>query len=466
MAKSSGPGPAIGIVGAGAGGLSMARILTDRGLANVTVLERADRIGGKSLTVPYQGVPHEMGACYTTSGYTHALRWMEEFGIERQRLPRHVIHLPDGTPQDFRDFVLGSNKVKAYLEIARYLWVWWRRFFTRQHFARKTEAFDKEFSKPFGTWLDENGFAVVKRFSWRTITAMGYGHIDEVPALNGLRWNVPSLILSAAAVRVDEPIPGYTALWQNIAWNLDVRLEHHIERVTRHGDRFEVETNHGTLHFDHLVISSPLDDLATWMELRGDEEEYFSAISWGEYVTTLVVAEGWFQADNTHSFAANLYGANGERRGHLMVARRTGPKTPVSEAREEGRPDVYVCYQYGGEGMTDEVLEERLAADIAAQGGRLIKVLTRSRWKYMPRMSPEAIASGNIWRLRELQGKQNTWYTGASLSHEAVDNIVDFNMQLADRMEYRLKGFADRPMGKPGFLAYRRWQHYLTIHNK
>jgi hypothetical protein len=35
---------------------------------------------------------------------------------------------------------------------------------------------------------------------------------DEVPALCGLRWNVPSLIWSAVTLNVSEPVPG----WQHI----------------------------------------------------------------------------------------------------------------------------------------------------------------------------------------------------------------------------------------------------------
>lgn len=462
---SQDPGPSIGIVGAGAGGLSLARILTERGFANVTVLERAQRVGGKSLTYFHEGVPHEMGTCYTTYGYTWVGQWMEEYGIAAQRLPKHTILLEDGSPQDFRDFVLGPNKPKAYLELLRYMRRWLG-FFLRQQLGRDPAAFNEEMALSFGAWLDKHDFQVVKRFAWRTITAMGYGHLYEVPALNGLRWNVPSLLLSAAAIRVDEPIPGYAVMWDNMAWNLDVRLGHDILQIRRGADDIEVETSLGTLHFDHLVLSTAPDELHRFMELREDEAELFAQFEWGEYVTTLVEVEGWFQDENTWSFAGNLFGAAGERRGRLLVARRTGDKTPVAAARSKVRPDVYVCYQYGGEEVSEAELDAGLVADIEAQGGRIVRTITRNRWKYMPRLKKEAIASGAIWKLAELQGKGNTWYTGAAFSHEAVDNIVDFNMQLADLMEHRLRAYDSKPMQQWRFLTRRKWQHILTIHNK
>lgn len=60
--------PRVGIVGAGPGGLSLARLLTEKGFADVTVIERADRVGGKSLTVQHQGIGHELGSSVERRG--------------------------------------------------------------------------------------------------------------------------------------------------------------------------------------------------------------------------------------------------------------------------------------------------------------------------------------------------------------------------------------------------------------
>lgn len=462
---SQSTGPAIGIIGAGAGGLSLARILTERGFANVTVLERSDRIGGKSLTYRHEGVPHEMGTCYTTYGYTYVSQWMAEYGIDAQRLPKHRILLEDGSSEDFKDYVLGPSKVKAYLEILRYMRQWLK-FFLDQQLERNPARFNEDMALSFGAWLDKYDYKVVKRFAWRTITAMGYGHLYEVPALNGLRWNVPSLLLSAAAIRVDEPIPGYQVLWENMAWELDVRLEHEITAIRRQADDIEVDTNHGTLHFDHLVLTTAPDELHRFMDVRPDEAELFAHFGYEQYVTTLVEATGWFQDENTWSFAENLFGSAGERRGRLLVARRTGDKTPAAVARTKTRKDIYVCYQYGGDGVTDEELDAGLRADIEERGGTVVSTITRSRWKYMPRLSKQAINAGAVWKLRDLQGKANTWYSGGAFSHEAVDNIVDFNMQLADRMEFVLNGYANKPLGNWRFLTRKKWEHVFTVNNK
>ena len=84
--------PRIGIVGAGPGGISLARLLTEEGHADVTVLERNNRVGGKSLTVHHEGIGHEMGTCYVADGYKRTKKWMKEAGMKEHPLLHHAIH--------------------------------------------------------------------------------------------------------------------------------------------------------------------------------------------------------------------------------------------------------------------------------------------------------------------------------------------------------------------------------------
>ena len=464
-ARSPRAQPRIGIVGAGAGGLSLARLLTDRGFTDVTVLEREERVGGKAWTVHHQGIGHELGACYSTYGYTIVRRWMEEYGIGAHRLPVHKVHLPGDKQEDFKEFVLGRHKLKSYLQMLRYLGHWARNF-RRQTLGTQRKAFDAEVAVPFGRWLDERGLDAVKRFAWRSITAMGYGHLDEVPALYGLRWNTPSLLLSAAVLRVDEPVPGWMHLWEAMAWTLDVRFGTRILGVERKGGEHHLLTSAGPMVFDHLVISTALDEAEAWFPFDEEERVAFSGLHWGEYATTLVEVEGWFTEEDTWTWAKNLFGANGEARGHLMVVRRTGDKTPVAAARARSRPNVYVCYQYGDPTLDDAALQERLRGDIEADGGELRQIIAFRRWKYSPKLDGDAIRAGAVWQCEALQGRHNTWFTGASLSHEAVDNIVDFNVQLANKMEYELRGYEKLPLRAVGWRTRKRWEALFTINNK
>lgn len=133
----------------------------------------------------------------------------------------------------------------------------------------------------------------------RTMTIMGYGALDRVPTAYGLRWNVPSLFLSAVRKTVGEPIPGWQHLWTHLAGFLDVRLNTTISAVTRGGEGsdFLVESDQGSFVFDHLVLTGPLDEAARWFPFTAEERLAWGIggeVQWREYVTTLVDAEGGF----------------------------------------------------------------------------------------------------------------------------------------------------------------------------
>ncbi len=452
--------PRIGIVGAGPGGISLARLLTDRGYADVTVLEKSDRVGGKSLTVHHEGIGHEMGTCYTADGYRTCEEWMKEAGMEEYKLLRHFIYGPDEKLVDFQEFVEGEGGLLgtgrqglAYIRA-------WKDFHRWDlHGAPDDETDDEgrlmrnEVAKPFGVWLSERGLDAVARFALRTMTVMGYGPLDRVPALYGLRWNVPSLFKSAVLHTVTEPVPGWQHLWTWLAGRLDVRLQHTIEKVERKGGVFHVRVNGRVLEFDHLVITSPLDEATRWIDFTPEERTAWGvggAVEWREYATTLVEAE-WFTDADTRSWEPHARNAAATAKSNILVARRTGDKSKVAavRARAGRRPSVYVCYQYGNEGWSRQQMVERLLEDLAADGAKHARVITHSRWKYAPQLTPNAIREGGVGLMERQQGKGNLWMTGATASHEAVDNIVDYNERLVERMAAAFDG---RDPSDPGLL--------------
>ncbi len=443
--------PRIGIVGAGPGGLSLARLLAERGFADVTLLEKSSRVGGKSLTVQHQGIGHEMGTCYVAIGYTTVRRWMEEAGIGRQMLEHQRIRDAGGDAHDFKQFVLGSSgMIGAGIQTARYVADWLRfhdwdlRGAPDDAEGTQNRTMREEVAEPFGAWLAARDLDVVTRFALRSMTVMGYGSLDRVPALYGLRWNMPSLLASAVTTQIIEPIPGWSPLWAHLAAQLDVRLEHTIQSVERHGSGFVVHTDQGDLGFDHLVITSPLADAATWFPFDEAERRAFAidgdALHWRQFVTSLVDASGWFRDDDTWCWEARVKDAAAVARGRVIGARRTADKSPVAKARRATRPDVYVCYQYGDPRRTDEEIQSALREDLGADGATVNAVLRQCRWQYSPQLTSDAIRDGASARMERRQGHGNLWISGATMSHEAVDNIVDYNRRLVDRMTMAFEG--------------------------
>jgi predicted NAD/FAD-dependent oxidoreductase len=443
--------PRIGIVGAGPGGLSLARLLTEKGFADVTVIERADRVGGKSMTVFHEGLGHELGTCYVALGYVTVKAWMEEAGIGLFVLENQKIRTMAGELVDFKAFVEEpSGLLGTAAQSARYLASWLRfhdwdaRGGPDDGEGTRGRPMREEVAEPFGAWLDARGLDLVGRFALRSMGVMGYGSLDHVPALYGLRWNMPSLLATGALTQIAEPVPGWQPLWTHLAGQLDVRMRHTISAVERTAGGFLVHTNQGDLTFDHLVITTPLDEAAAWFPFDDAERRAFAVdtgeLGWHEFVSTLAEVKGWYRDTDTWCAEERVKDVAAVARGQLLGARRTGDKSQVSQARSATRPDVYVCYQYGDPSRTSEQQIETLRADLAAEGATLTQVLRHCRWKYSPQLTPAAIRSGAVARLEHQQGHGNLWISGATASHETVDNIVDYNLRLVERMALAFEG--------------------------
>ena len=90
----------IAIIGAGPAGLSLARLLTEQDVHDITVFEASERVGGKVVSVHVDGRYHELGACYLPSGYTRLTPWIREAGQTFTTL--ETFEMDDGKPlQDF-----------------------------------------------------------------------------------------------------------------------------------------------------------------------------------------------------------------------------------------------------------------------------------------------------------------------------------------------------------------------------
>lgn len=408
----------VGIVGAGPAGLSVARMIEETGRARAVVFERADRVGGKSYSTPRFGVVHDLGTCYSTLAHSVTNRWMRELGIRQRPIGRQKI---DGVA--LPKFVSGGRTLSTVGEAARFARVWGRQ--TRDFETRMHEADVRAIAAaPVGEWLERHNLPAIGRFMLRGLTNMGYGYLDETPTVQALRWCTPTLLASGSLSQIKAPAGGWQAFWERLSQSLDVRLGQPVVGVQRDAKGVDVTTPTGSHHLDALVIAAPLDELA--FGLNPAERRVADATRWDTYVTTLAGVTGWFPGDEVIAFEQAL--RPGAQRGALLSARPAG-KRP----KKAGGVRLYICGQYGG-AHGAEALVERLAADLAARGAHLDHVAVQKVWKYNPVYRPEAIRDGLVEAMRDMQGEQRTWYTGAAFSFESVSNIVAHNRAIAPRI--------------------------------
>jgi hypothetical protein len=418
------PGRAnVAVVGGGPAGVSMAKLLQDSNLANVTVFESASRLGGKSMTVRHAGALHEMGTCYSTISHRVTNRWMRELGMRQAPLGQVLV---DGMPM--MQFVKSGPGKPLAIEAIRFLMLWRR----HQEAVRKLPDHPQvrdECAMTIGEWLERHNFVRIRRFMLRTLTNMGYGFLDEVTTLQALRWCTPDLILSGALGQVRMPLEGWQPFWERLAEDMDVRLNEPVIGVERRNQGVVLTTKSGEHRFDQVVVTIAPDEAAKALRLSQDEKAAAEALDWGQYVTTLCEVDGWFDQHEAESYSETL--EPGAERGQLMSARRL-TKTRAGAA-DPATNRIYLSGQYAGR-LTGAQLEQRLARDIGARGAKLRNVILQKQWKYFPRYRPESVRQGLVSRMSAVQGHGGVWWSGAAFSHEAVSNIVSFNQNLVRRM--------------------------------
>ncbi len=445
------PQARIGIIGAGAGGLSLARVLGDLGLERVTVLEKSDRVGGMSLTLEVAGALHELGTCYTLAGYDLTTRWMREANVRGFRLSQHEYLLRDGRLVSFREFVKGQDSFGTGLsKVLSYIrhWLPFHRWDLQGNPDDATDASGRPFrevvAQSFGQWLTDRELGPIAKMSLRAVTAAGYGALDELPALYGLRWVTPALLWSGVTSRMSEPLPGWQTLWTHLASTLDIRTNCQVIRCEPTSTGWAIATSRGDFEFDHLVVAAPLHQFLSdgdcWLPLESERREALGlngTLSWREYTASLVEVRNWFRQGHTRAFEAAAVDSAARRQCRLLVGRRALDKATGAGPLPG---NLYLVYQYSDPDLSNDVLTKILRDDLAADGAELAAVLHRRRWRYSPQFAPEAIASGAVARFEHWQGRRNLWFTGAVASHESVDNIVCYNQRLADRLVAAIEG--------------------------
>jgi len=277
---------------------------------------------------------------------------------------------------------------------------------------------------------------------------------------------------------------------------VDVRTEKNQDKASRNPKA--IQKGVVNMDFDHVVFTSHVDELHKIKKLTEEEKKVFSYLKWEEYCTTLVVVDDWFTDVDTVTYLDHIHATRREnRKGKIMVVRRTGDKTatygyrsarynmesrrnrkktkdtdviPLVDTKTPDeqhyfmrRKNLYVCYQYASRKLSDTQLLAQLKSDIhiGYPKARLVKVVRQCRWKYSPKLSCQAIKDGAVWKMRDMQGKNNMWYTGSSWSHESVDNVVDFNHDLKYHMELVLRNAENWSPCRRAWAAF--WHKYGEI---
>lgn len=426
----------IGIVGAGPAGLTMAWFLRRLGFESVEIFEAADRIGGQSHTIDVGGVPVELGTVYLADGYVVAREVADAAGCPAERMPPATFLDGKGHPRD---------PVRPPLfALLRYIWKWFLWYFRGQMWRPTME----EYTLPFDEWLRHEGLGEMLRGEMFTdgCTAQLYGPLDSVTAQNAMYWVRPSLLLTGRLKDTAHIPAGFENMWKCLIERLGyaVHLGERIDEVrplpSANGSRVELVRDGRPIQqpFDHVFIACPLDEHRenSVYELRHplsqmlredfppfDATEVYSAVWRARDWPLFAPSRCYLPADRT------------EQRGRLLTIRQFG------KVGDEWVGQL-CSYAIRDTPTTNPMeIDERTAANRRRVvddmehivGLRDIRIVTDKLWRYSIRFSEEQLRLGLPSVVSSLQGVDNVWYLGGTLSHWDVDMISNFNQSLAWR---------------------------------
>lgn len=405
----------IGIVGAGAAGLTAAEVLRDKGYTDITVLEKSDQAGGKCCSFEYEGRFYEMGAGVIVENNHNVHKLAKKFGVEVALIDFSRGHV-----------ILDSESGKAikwvsFLETLVFI----RQMFLRyrklaQRYKKVAEVglreVEADLCMPFSSFASAHKIDLVAKAFGPFFTGFGYGYFDEVPAAYVLKYYSWRTLKSFIKKVVFHFPTGIQSLWLTVAKSHQVIYNSVIEKVER-GAVVGVQTEAGDLQFDALILASPLDESLKYLDASEEEKHLFSKIVYCDYRTYALRLKDFPRQD-------------GYIPGNFVASRKG---QPVFWYHRYADSDLYTFYVLGDWKVSDEEILKNIEQVVTQLGGTIESVHRQEHWKYFPHVSPEEMKNGFFDKLESLQGKNNTYYCGEILNFSTVELSAEYAADLVER---------------------------------
>lgn len=407
----------VAVIGAGASGLTAAHYLTKQG-HKVTVFEKNNRVGGKVYTTSLDGTTIELGGLLVTPGFVTINELIKIYGPRPRVLPSKIQFLNKHNRwQNFKGYsALGP--IRTFIQYKRLMRSFKRfpelntphlvedihpdLFMSLTDFARKYGFY--EVLPPFVMSLSASGYLfpeIVPAYYalklFKTIAPVGIeAYIDTVlpfssPYINGLRYFQG----------------GFTQLWENVAKDLDVRLEEEVLSVKK----CEVETTKGIYNFDRVVISVNPQSARLFLENPSEELETF-ALNLKKHrflVSAIKTHDLPKSAHRSYFFYTNM---NLKRINHVQ-----------SMVNFWDNSKLYVTYQTLDDKVTWEEARTILLKDLnETLGVNGFEILTRVEWSYFHHIDVNGYTPEVSNAIKGIQGKDGIYFVGEALNFESTES--------------------------------------------
>ena len=402
----------IGIVGAGASGLTTAHFLTEAGYKDIVLLEMADEVGGKCCSVTVNARVYELGAVLGLPSYAIIKQLMDVTDVEGELSRPSQLYRTDGRRIGrFRKL----DTPRIAWQLGRYVWL------TNTHYSRiyqpGLDDIHPDLCQTFADLADANGFSLLPELFGPVATGFGYGYPDEVPAAYLMKYiDWPAISAFSVTGGLFVWPEGIQTVWRRMADEYDVRLGKQIERVTR-GRTVHVHTYWDDFEFDLLILACPLDNALLFLDASSEETDLFSRIHYFDYWVLLCEVDG---LPSPTGFIPEHFSA--ENHNHAMIW--------YSRWSDSNLTTLYVLGDFQS---SLDVIEANCAADLRRFGAELRQTVDVRRWRYFPHVTTRDMADSFYERLEALQGINRTYYTGEIMSFSTLECSARYAQHLVQR---------------------------------
>ncbi|MBT6489361.1 MAG: NAD(P)-binding protein [Deltaproteobacteria bacterium] len=442
----------------------MAWLLQRRGFKNIVVLESQERVGGKIYSYERDGIPHELGACYTQPAYHSIHELLHNFNLHAPiPVAGRTVYRDSGKPMAFGDDVIKQIRrtmggfwkilpkkaigIGVVLELQRYKRIHRNILgsYTGQLPPRPPEHILRDLSTPFLTWLKNHELDLLVSIFRLFQSAQGYGYLETVPALYGLMWNTPEVIdiatqqMSGKGKGASLVKTGMGSVLDAMVQDMDVAI-HTQERVIEvvredciHLKTINPQNRTSAWEADELIVAAPHKAILNTLKVpTSQERELFSSLESSIMTTTL---QSGIQptCEKIDSWFDNIVPG----RDHQVITQRCSQAFISPEKFREHSPTQpieRVVYQYGEQGADVEAITGHYQRYQCAIDIKDHEVIKRCHWPdYFPHWTEQGIIQGNPWRLLDMQGQHNTWWIGSSACFESINDVFEYNLRICDR---------------------------------
>eukprot|EP00111_Clytia_hemisphaerica_P004410 TCONS_00012610-protein len=490
------PGPRslddkIAIVGAGPAGIHMALLLKEKGFANIEILEKSDRIGGKSNSIQDRGTVHELGTVYLSKDYQMIKDLSEKYVPgDTSPFPPASVWLDNMTaPIPFTTYAGGfvaktlgiTDQQAIMMEILRALTRYQelhREIFGEYTGELMPQPSKENMEKIRGTFLEfiiRNGLQALVPLFQASTTFQGYGHIDEVAALYGLMWNTPNFINGfkerlAGKGFGDMNIlkSGFQNLWETIVNKENLRVTFNVDILKIYRPITSVYKTNQPLKeskcrqvwiakrtgnealptwekYNFLIWSPEMkDSLHLWKETVDKEIDLFSKTMESYFTASVVDTRNMVRGQTPIDYWVDNvvkkrdHSVWAQRDSYGVINRHMGPgyqsgSLPTGDDGDEKRTTV--VYQMSRNIPSESYLKKKLRKHFDTLNAQDLNIKQFKTWRYFPHYQPKDIEDGILWKILEIQGRFNMWYIGSSVSFESVKSVVEYNSLIVENME-------------------------------